>query len=140
MKMKQKLINFFSGRNGADTISKTVLWVAVLSVVVSWLTAGVANGIISAIFWLLALVMIIYSYWRILSRNIYKRRAENDRFLAATEGIRSRFRGLKILMTQSTEYKFFKCPSCGTVLRVPRGKGKVQITCKKCGDRFSGKT
>ena len=138
--MKQKLINFFSGRNGADTISKTVLWVAVLSVVVSWLNAGVANGIISAIFWLLALVMIIYSYWRILSRNIYKRKAENDRFLAATEGIRSRFRGLKIRMTQSKEYKFFKCPSCGTVLRVPRGKGKVQITCKKCGDRFSGKT
>ena len=138
--MKQRLINFFSGRNGTDSISKTTLWVSILFLIVSIATAGVLNGILSTVFWLLALILIIYGYWRILSRNIYKRRAENDRFIAVTSGIRSFFRGIKVRVVQGRQYKFFKCPSCKTVLRVPRGKGRVQITCKKCGNRFSGKT
>ena len=138
--MKQKLINFFSGRNGIDTIGKTVLWTAIALVLISWITSGLLGGIISNVLWVLALALIVYGYWRMFSRNIYKRRAENDRFLASTSGIRSFFRGIKLRITQGRKFKFFKCPSCGTVLRVPRGKGRIQITCKRCGNRFSGKT
>ena len=138
--MKQKLINFFSGRNGIDTIGKTVLWTAIALVLISWITSGLLGGIISNVLWVLALALIVYGYWRMFSRNIYKRRAENDRFLASTRGIRSFFRGIKLRITQGRKFKFFKCPSCGTVLRVPRGKGRIQITCKRCGNRFSGKT
>ena len=138
--MKQRLINFFSGRNGADTLAKTALWTAIALLFISWITSGLLGGIPSLILWLLALAVMIYGYWRVMSRNIYRRRAENERFLASTNGIRSWFRGIKIRITQGRQYKFFKCPSCRTVLRVPRGKGKVQITCKKCGNRFSGKT
>ena len=138
--MKQRLINFFSGRNGTDSISKSALWVSILFLIVSIATTRVLDGILSTVFWVFALILIVYSYWRILSRNVYKRRAENDRFIAATSGIRSFFSGIKIRTVQGRQYKFFKCPLCKTVLRVPRGKGKVQITCKKCGNRFSGKT
>jgi DNA-directed RNA polymerase subunit M/transcription elongation factor TFIIS len=138
--MKEKLQNFFMGRNGADSLSRFTLTVSMVFIVVSLCTRNILNGVLSNVFWTLALITIIYSYWRTLSRNVYKRSAENDRYIAATSGIRTFFRNEDTKFKQRKSFKFFKCPSCKTMLRVPRGKGKIQITCKKCGNRFTGKT
>ncbi|MGM9521738.1 MAG: hypothetical protein ACI3VB_04590 [Oscillospiraceae bacterium] len=138
--MKQKLRNFFMGRNGMDSIAKLTLWISMLFLIASMFTTKVLEGALSSALWAAGLVLIIYTYWRMFSKNIYKRSAENDRYIAATGGIRAFFRNLRVRISQRKNYRFFKCPSCHAMLRVPRGKGKIQITCKKCGNRFSGKT
>ena len=75
-----------------------------------------------------------------LSRNIPKRQAENARFMDLKYRLFSKLRLQREKWTQRDEYKFFHCPSCRTVLRVPRGRGKIMIVCKKCGTRFEGKS
>ena len=140
IKLKNRLLNFFAGRNGMDSIGKLATWSAILLLIISIVLAPYLKGILSSILWWLALAVMAYGYWRMLSRNVYKRRAENDRYLAATEGIRGFFRGRAMRFSQRKDYRFFKCPGCGATLRVPKGKGKIQITCRKCGNRFSAKS
>ena len=94
------------------------------------------RGTASSVLWLLALIFLIFCYFRIFSRNIPRRRAENQRFLtliAPLTRLRVRYREKK---RQKNLYCFFKCPQCGTVLRVPKGKGHIRITCKCCGHVF----
>ena len=78
--------------------------------------------------------------FRIFSRNVYKRRQENQKYLRMTSGVRGYFRGLRERWSQRKDYKFYRCPSCHTLLRVPRGKGKIKLVCRKCGTSFIKKT
>ena len=97
--------------------------------------------------WLAGLAMVIWSIFRSLSKNLDKRRRENmtfliyrKRFLAkvapAGAWIKTTFRRLKDL----PKYKYLTCPSCGSTMRVPRGKGTIMVTCRKCGERFKAKS
>ena len=74
------------------------------------------------------------------SRNIYKRQAENAKYLKAKFRLTNGLRLRKERWSQRRDYKFFTCPACHTTLRVPRGKGKINIVCRKCGNSFQGKT
>ncbi len=123
---------FLSGRNGPDAFSMT----ASLSACVLLIIAMFVGGTISSVLWLLALICLIFCYFRIFSRNIPRRRAENQRFLtliAPLTQLHGRFREKK---RQKNLYCFFQCPQCGTVLRVPKGKGHIRITCKCCKHIF----
>ena len=88
----------------------------------------------------LVLVLLGYSYFRMLSRNLYKRRTENERFLRLYGRVMSKLRLLKERWVQRRDYKFFTCPSCKAVMRVPKGHGKIKIVCRKCGNSFTGKS
>ena len=123
-----------------DSLGLLISWIAILIMILGVILMPFLNSILSSILWWLALAVMMYGYWRMLSKNVYKRRAENDRYLATTEGIRSFFRGRAMRFSQRKHYRFFKCPGCEAMLRVPRGKGKIQITCRKCGNRFSAKS
>ena len=90
--------------------------------------------------WLIAFVLLILVYARMLSRNLYKRSAENTRYLRLRMSVSGKFEMIKVRWTQRKDYKFFTCPACRTTLRVPRHKGKINIVCKKCGNSFTGKT
>ena len=86
----------------------------------------------SVVLWVLVL-------FRMFSRNLYKRQAENQKWLQA----RSRRRGAASAAKArraDTEHKYFTCKRCKTICRVPVGKGKVIITCPKCGAEIHGKT
>ncbi len=123
---------FLSGRNGPDALSMT----ASLSACMLLIVAMFARGTVSSVLWLLALICLIFCYFRIFSRNIARRRAENQRFLtliAPLTQLRARHKEKK---RQKNLYCFFKCPQCNTVLRVPKGKGHIRITCKRCGNVF----
>ena len=74
------------------------------------------------------------------SSDLYKRREENAKYLQRRTRFLSRFRGVKERWSQRKDYCFFKCPSCKSRLRVPRGKGKIRIVCRKCGTAFEKKT
>ena len=128
--MKYKLKAFFSGRNGFDALSMTILWSSVI--------LAVASSFIS-IPWLyyalyfISLGGLVYAYFRAMSRNLEKRRAENAVLVNKISLIKRKWKERKT-------HRFYKCPKCRTVLRVPRGKGKINITCRCCGERFIKKT
>jgi len=92
-------------------------------------------------------VLVIVSYallavtlFRMLSRNIDRRRAENDKFIRRWWPLKTKIKRRFAKIKSARTHRFFKCPSCRNTLRVPKGKGKLQITCPKCGERFVKKT
>lgn len=134
--MRAKLAKLMAGRNGADDLARFVTVLAGLSFLLSMLLPGV----ISRMLWAVALTGLGYSYFRILSHNLGKRRDENARFLQIMSEVKAYFRGVRERSAQRRDYKFFRCPACKTILRVPRGKGRVKIICRKCGTSFIKKT
>ena len=94
----------------------------------------------SAILSVFAWACIIYTYFRMFSRKIYKRSAENQAFLAKTYKIRCFFSRQKDLMAQRKTHHIYKCPTCRQKIRVPRGKGRIEIRCPKCNTRFIKKS
>ena len=131
--MKNFLNRFMIGRYGPDHLGVAMI---ILSFVLSTLYA---------IFGYTTVLLISYisfglTLFRMLSRNINRRRAENDKFIRYWWPIRTRIKKVTEKVKQRRTHKFFKCPKCKNTLRVPRGKGKLQVTCPKCGERFFRKT
>ena len=92
------------------------------------------------IFYVLALALLVYVYYRMFSRNMSKRSAENQWYLKKEMKVRSWWQRRKKLFAGHRDYKIIKCPKCGQKLRVPRHKGKIAIHCRKCGEEFIRKT
>ena len=86
-----------------------------------------------------AAVVLVYLLIRLFSKNQQKRQVENARFIALFRSIFRWFRGRKVLQTDK-EFYYFKCPTCGQSMRLPRGLGKVEITCRSCASRFETKS
>lgn len=131
--MRDRLRGFMAGRNGLDQLGIAAL---ILALLLSWL--GNAEG--RKLVLLPAAALLAWTAWRMFSRNLEKRRAENAGFTGLLYGARDGLAGWLARARQSREYKFFRCPGCRNRLRVPRGKGRLQITCPRCGQRFSGRT
>ena len=87
-----------------------------------------------------ALAVTVYSYFRIFSKNCYKRSAENAKFITARYRALAPVRRMKQRAALRKGHRFFRCPACKSEVRVPRGKGKIRITCPKCGERFVRKS
>ncbi len=128
-----KLYRFFSGRYGNDQLSCAILFFALFCNLIFRFTA-------MALFGLLGMGLTGLVVFRMFSRNISKRREENRRFMCLWTDFRRSIKDWRVRKSQSKEYKFYNCPECKNVLRVPRGKGKIHITCPRCGQRFEGKT
>lgn len=128
--MREKLTRFMIGRYGQfDFLSKTIMGFGLLALALSLLSGKTA-------FTLSAFVLIAWLYFRLFSRNIYRRSLENQWLLDKTSGLRhwvnrqtKHFKELKL-------YHIYKCPNCRQKIRIPRGKGKIQISCPKCRTTF----
>lgn len=136
MRFKEKLAQFMYGRRGTDDFSRFLLITTLVMIVLSW----IFGGAFGTVFWTLGLACLVYCYYRILSRDIYKRQKENTWYLQKKSAFTTWLRSLKDRWQQRKDYRFFRCPSCRTLLRVPKGKGKIQLTCRKCGNRFERKS
>lgn len=123
---------FLSGRNGPDALSIALSLLSCVLLVI----AMVARGASSSVLWLLALILLGSSYFRIFSKNIARRQKENQQFLSRIMPLRRFHHRMQKKRRQKNLYSFFKCPQCGTVLRVPKGKGRIRITCKTCKHIF----
>jgi ribosomal protein S27E len=121
------------GRYGPDHLGMALV---AASLVVSLVSSAVGFAIGSYLSYLL----LIFALIRMLSRNITRRRRENDRFLRYWWPIKTKVKRFFLNLKNRRTHRFFKCPSCKNTLRVPRGRGKLQITCPKCGERFIRKT
>ena len=135
--MKEKLIRFMQGRYGIDQLSRFLI---VFGVVIVLVSAFFNWGIAGLICYFLGWVLVIWSYVRVFSRNVSKRYAENQAFLAKTNGIRTFFQRQKNIWKQRRVYHIYKCPGCGQKIRIPRGKGKIEVRCPKCSTIFIKKS
>ena len=139
-KMQCAMSKMMYGRNGSDHLN-VALMVAYLAL---WLVGGLIAGLLrsnllASIFNTLQTVVIFVALFRMLSKNLDKRRAENAKFLAWWYPTKNRLTAAKA-RHQDKDHKYFTCKSCKTVCRVPAGKGKIEITCPKCGGKIAGKS
>lgn len=134
--MKEKLARFMAGRNGNDQFNMFLLTVNVVLIILS----GIFSKSIGRFLTPFILALLVYAYFRMLSRNIFKRQDENNKYLRVKYAIEAELRVRRERWVQRKDYKFFVCPSCKTTLRVPRGKGRIKIVCRKCGYSFTGKS
>lgn len=125
-KLRWKLQIFMQGRNGADELGRVTIYGSFFLYIISMLFG-------SEILYLISFGGIVYSIFRMLSKNLYARREENRKFVTWLETTRVR-------ISQSKDYKIFKCKGCGRNIRVPRGKGKIEVTCPMCGSKTIHRT
>lgn len=146
---KTKLYQFMQGRYGVDDFGKFLLFTGlILFFASSFLRNRVA--------YFMGLLILVYAYFRIVSKNHGKRYKENQKFMS----IKSRFSGpgadgsrgsvrkwqesVKNSPAQDEDdtkyYNYYRCRNCGQVVRVPKGKGTVKITCPQCGNSFTDRT
>ena len=137
--MREKINRFFAGRQGMDEFSKALFWLGLAFLLLSVLTSTVLKGIFSILFNWLGLMMLIFCFVRAFSRRLGQREAENNASLALLAKSRHSRQAAKERHAQHKDFRFFKCPGCGTMLRVPRGKGKIHIKCR-CGYTLYRKT
>ena len=136
-RLRNALGRFMYGRNGADQLGLCIIWVAILLDVISMLTKNTA---VSGVVGMITTVLVLWALLRVFSRNLEKRRAENAAFLRKVWWpIKRRFNSGR-QQRMDKEHKYFTCPNCKTVCRVPVGKGKIVITCPKCGREIHGKS
>ena len=135
--MRERLARFMIGRNGNDQLNRFLLLAGAASLLLASL---LRRNLLGSLLYLLALALLGLTYFRMLSRDLYRRRSENERYLREKEKLSARLRILRERWNQRKDYKFFTCPSCKAVMRVPRGRGKIRIVCHKCGNTFTGKS
>lgn len=127
--MKEKLMRFMYGRYGVDSFNKFLIGAGI---VFMFLGSFTRSGLCSMAAW----ALIIYCYYRMFSKQLYKRAAENQAYLNKTAKLRSFFISQKRMMQQRRTHHIYRCPSCRQKIRIPRGKGRIEISCPKCQTRF----
>ncbi len=131
--MREKLYRFMTGRNGVDDLARMHSWVVLILLLLGLITR-------LGIFSILAFALMIYMYFRVFSRNTAKRYEENQKYLNFRYNRTVAWNKFKKRVAQSRDYRFFKCPMCKQQVRVPKGHGKVEITCPKCRETFIRRT
>ena len=130
--MRTWLNMFMLGRNGVDFLNKHLFRIAAVIAGVNLLLAG-SVGILPP-------VIAGYALFRTLSRNLTVRQMEDLTARKTYDRTKEKITGAVHRAKQSRDYRFFSCPGCSSYLRVPRGKGRIQVTCPRCGHRFDRKS
>ncbi len=133
--MRDKFNKFMQGRYGVDELSRFTMGAALVLIILTMFIT-MFNRNLGSIFDFLGIAAIVYAYFRIFSRNIQQRYAENQKYLQMTSKFRFRFNKEKNLMKQRKTHHIYSCPGCGQKVRIPRGKGKIEIECPKCHTKF----
>lgn len=132
-KLDRKMTRFMLGRYGQDSLNAALCILALLLIFVAAFVPGRWPS-------LTALLPLGWATFRVYSKNLAKRREENAKWLKLTAPIRKSWRLRRTKWADRKSYRYFICPRCRETMRVPRGKGKIEITCRKCGARFQRKT
>lgn len=130
--MREKMMRFMQGRYGNDKLGQAMLVLALICMVLSMFRIPFVSTV--------GLVVLILVYYRMFSRQISKRAAENQKYLALAWKVRARLQKRKQTVAQSRTHRIFKCPNCRQKIRVPRHRGRIAISCRKCGTEFIKKT
>lgn len=131
--MKGKVQKFMAGRYGFDNLSKACLIATVALMAASLLVKNRA-------LYLVALLLLAYCYFRAFSKNVVKRQRENQLFCNLRYQAVVKWNKFKNRQAQKKIYRFYHCPQCRQAVRVPKGRGKICITCPKCRTEFIKKS
>lgn len=138
-RFKQMLISFMYGRYGADKL----YWWSFGAIIAIWLLRMILSFFrlhtASFILGLLSTVILIIAVYRFMSKNIYKRSAENRKFIQILGSIKGKFTLIRDRFRDRKTHVFKKCPSCKAVLRLPKKPGEHTVRCPKCNNRFDVK-
>ena len=130
--IRNALQRFMYGRYGSDQLNLFLLVAYLILLLLSGLPGLGGLELVS-------FAMMAYALFRTLSRNHGARRAENMKFLKLAGPVIRWYR-LRRTILRDKEHRYFKCPNCGQQLRVPKGKGKITVTCRGCGVSFQEKS
>lgn len=125
LRLRAGINSFMSGRYGADRLNMVILCCGLAASLLASILAGTVVGTVA---WFASYGLMIWAIVRALSRNTYKRYQENRKFLMFFDRLKDR------------NNRYFECPKCRQTVRVPRGKGKISITCPRCREKFIRKT
>ena len=125
-KLKEKFYKFMMGRYGSDILNKDILWLTVILVFVNLFLRSV-------ILYIVIYALFFYTFFRMLSKNIVSRRAENAKYLILRNKVKKFFTLQYNKIKYYKEYKYVTCKNCKAVIRVPRKKGTRNISCPGCG-------
>lgn len=128
--MKEKLIRFMRGRYGYDELSKFLLVVSIIFTLLSGIRGLGFIGVLGS-------ASLILVFFRVFSKNFQKCSLQNQKYLSIKNRITRKFQIALNNFKQRKDFRFYGCLSCGQKIRVPKGKGKITITCPKCGTNFS---
>ncbi|MBQ6335323.1 MAG: hypothetical protein IJI46_09670 [Erysipelotrichaceae bacterium] len=128
-----RIAKFLRGRNGMDRMAKDLYVFAVILLVINVFFR-------SSFFHLLSMIALGYSLFRFLSKNPNKRQIENRNYMVYRNRVFNSLRFVKRKWDDRKVYRYYTCKNCGQKVRVPAGKGNIEITCPKCGNTFNKRT
>ena len=134
-KIKFTLARFMQGRYGLDALGRFLVWAALILYVLGILIPSYVGGLFS----FLGLAALIYTLFRMFSRNTARRSAENTWFWNKTAKLRTAVSQARVRFKNRKEYKYFRCPKCHAWLKLKRGSGEGTLTCGKCKHAFKAK-
>lgn len=132
-KFRNTLYKIMYGRYGSDEFSKFLLIFSIILFFVSSLFD-------SKVIYVIAMLLAIYNIFRCYSKDFAKRRQERDLYIFYKNKFASKTSLQRRKWRERKTHSFFACPNCGTIVRVPKGRGKIEITCPKCNTSFIKKT
>ena len=140
-KLGDAFARFMYGRNGMDQLNLVLVWGSVGFIVVANLISGISDPMaaVGLVIYYFGMAIWIISLFRMFSKNLEKRRRENGEWLSLWWKIKNAVQGAQKRRADKS-HKYFTCKNCKAVCRVPVGKGKVIITCPRCGGKIEGKT
>ncbi len=141
--MKEKIARFMQGRYGMDELSRFMMGASLVILLVELITKW---HVLTLVFWAVFIII----YYRMFSRDYGKRQQENQKYLNARYKLRAKwyqifhkngkntvsFDKLQKDLQQRMQYHIYKCPNCSQKIRIPRGKGRIMISCPKCRTEF----
>ena len=130
--MKEKFYRFMQGRYGIDQLNSFLMIFCVICFIVNMFIGSIVLTFIAYGTWLFVI-------FRMFSKNIYARNRENDKYLNFFSPL-SRWLKLKLMSKQDPSNKYFSCPKCKQMVRVPKGHGTVVVTCPNCQNKFEKRT
>ena len=134
--MMQRFMRFMYGRYGMDEFNFFLLVFAMVVLIIAIFVPVPASLIIR----LIALAATAFAVFRVLSKNRYARNKELKAYNKIRFAITGVFKRIKIRFSQRKTHRFYRCPECKTTVRVPKGRGKIKISCPKCGNTFIRKS
>ena len=122
-----------AGRYGTDALNQFLSILAVVLLLISLVTR-------LGLFTWLGLAALICCYFRTFSRNISRRTEENYKFYSFQERLTGKWKGVRRRWADRKTYRYYRCPKCRQLLRVPKGRGRIEISCPRCGTQFIKKS
>ncbi|HAB94887.1 MAG TPA: hypothetical protein DCF49_09085 [Lachnospiraceae bacterium] len=131
--LKYRFTKFMQGRYGVDSLSRFMSVILLIFIILGMFIRIPLSGPIT-------LLILVVLYFRMFSRNISRRYAENQKFLQLRDRFLGNFSDISSNLSRFKDYHIYKCPQCSQKIRIPRGKGHIMVRCPKCGFEFHKKS